>query len=199
MDCVACGFPLEKNDIIESQGLTASISNPFNVSANYIVIPGHLIGGHTPQPRGPQDRPWYLRRVVSADPAAGAEISQIVPARAMWELISCGATLVTDATVANRWPQLLLSDATPAELTHSGGYIQAASITSIITWGNVGGYSALTINTVHMMLPNNAILTGKQVISTLTTLLKAGDNWGPMVIWTKERVVEGYAGADAAA
>lgn len=50
--------------------------------------------------------------IVGANPAAGAEVSETVPAGETWCLLGVRVTLVTSATVATRQPILTLDDGT---------------------------------------------------------------------------------------
>lgn len=54
----------------------------------------------------------YLRVIVVADPAAGAEEILTAPGGVFWRVLSVRYTLTTDATVANRITTLISDDGT---------------------------------------------------------------------------------------
>lgn len=56
---------------------------------------------------GPSDGRGFLRTVTGANPAAGAEVLETVPAGVWWRLIAFSAVLVASAAVANRVPRLV--------------------------------------------------------------------------------------------
>ncbi|MBZ5560176.1 MAG: hypothetical protein LAO77_23205 [Acidobacteriia bacterium] len=58
----------------------------------------------------PLDGVGCLRSISGTQPGAGAEISEVVPAGARWELLAFEADLATSAAAANRVPQLTIDD-----------------------------------------------------------------------------------------
>lgn len=124
--------------------------------------------------------PGCMRTLTGTDPAAGAEISETVPTGARWELTAIGFTLVSDATVATRRPNLFLDDGTLNDYFRSANPgTQTASSSnryhfapSMPLAAIVGGTSQLGgLITPHIMPAGHRIRTA-------TNSLQAGDNYG---------------------
>lgn len=119
-----------------------------------------------------------LRSILGTDPAANVEISETVPTGARWRLQSLQASLVTDATAANRVPALYIDDGTNEVFRVSYPINQTASLTWVNTWIGVGGpQSGAGIGVMHAM-PNNITLLAGYRLRTVTVALQATDNWG---------------------
>jgi len=138
-----------------------------------------------PSPEGP----GTLRSITGTDPAAGAEISETVTANARWRLISFRASLVTDATVANRRMNLNIDDGTNTLLLTPPASDQAATLTYIYQASNYGTVSNFLSTTMALPLPSDLILHGGYRIRSSTNSLQAGDNWG-----APQYLVEEYTG-----
>src|SRR5207244_1576597 len=122
---------------------------------------------------------------VGADPAAGAEILDTVPANAQWRVIALRATLVTSAVVATRGPHLLFDDGANV----FGRYSQSVAITASATWNIDWGVSSPEAGNNFQEIKSNiapVILTPGWRIRTVTASLDAGDNWGPNVYLLEE-------------
>lgn len=72
--------------------------------------------------------------VTGTTPAAGADISETVPANAKWELISISFKLTASATVANRIVQFLADDGANVFTTITQSFVQTASGVVIYGW-----------------------------------------------------------------
>ncbi len=126
---------------------------------------------------GAKDGPGAIQSITGTDPAAGAEISETVPANTIWRLSVWRAVFVTDATSATRFPTLEITDGGIFFRTRAHA-TQDASAT--VTYNNVlNGFWQTSINVSehHNTLPDVHLAAGA-VIRTSTTLLEAGDNWG---------------------
>jgi len=128
----------------------------------------------------------YVRSITGTDPGAGAEISESVPTGARWRLIAIRALLVTDATVANRAPILLIDDGATTFFASDPPEVQVAS--GSWSWVYGAGLGRQTgVNGVRTWaFPNNMILRGACRIRTQTTNLQAGDNWGAPQLYVEE-------------
>lgn len=153
------------------------------------VIPlGVLIQGYVSEPSRRQwpgsllddatDGRGVSRTILGTDPAAGVEISETVPTAARWRLVALTATLLTDATVANRTPAILIDDGT--NTVYQSGYNGsiAASGGAQISWGHGVGAFGSTSNGAIAPLPTELMLTPGYRIRSTTIALQAGDNWG---------------------
>jgi hypothetical protein len=120
--------------------------------------------------------PGTIKDFTGTDPAAGAEITETVPANAVWRWIGGLATLVTDATVADRRVHVTIDNGTSVYWEGVSTSVQAASLTNKYS---IGAPVAAAIGNVHFIpLPLDTYLVGGDRIITATDLLEAGDNWG---------------------
>jgi hypothetical protein len=128
-----------------------------------------------------------LRAITGTDPAAGAEVSETVPTGARWELIAFAVNLVTDATVANRTPVLILDDGTNVYYKSSTSGNETASLTWEHYW--VQGIAFIFDGTRHIsqlsIPPNNRLGAGHR-IRTTTLGLVAGDNYAAPQMLVRE-------------
>jgi hypothetical protein len=130
--------------------------------------------------------PGAIRLVVGTDPGAGAEISETVPTGARWRLLAMRATLVTDATVANRFPILNFDDGATIFASADAPAAQAASLTWNWTTGGAVQRAAATVSTPAWAVPTPPILLPGYRIRTTTSALVAGDNWGAPQLLVEE-------------
>jgi hypothetical protein len=119
-----------------------------------------------------------MRSITGTDPAAGVEISETVPAGVRWRLLSFRAVIVTDATVANRQPSLIVDDGTNTVHQSGANAAVAASAGAGYMWGaGVGAFGA-TGNGNQGSVPNPLMLAAGFRLRTSTLLFAGGDNWG---------------------
>lgn len=119
---------------------------------------------------------------VGSNPAAGAEISETVPAGEQWELLAVRFTLVTDATVATRAPSLLIDDGTNTILRIAAASTQTASLTVAYNWMADLGYEKTSASAnVQGSFPRLTLLGGYR-IRTTTGAMVAGDDYGAPVL-----------------
>lgn len=116
--------------------------------------------------------------VIGTDPAAGAEVSQTVPATYYWRIMSARVAFVTDATVANRFPTLTIDDGTTVVGTFATGTAIPASQTAAITWADTSGIIAPAAGLHLAPFPVSIILPAGYRVRTVTTGIVAGDNYG---------------------
>jgi hypothetical protein len=123
------------------------------------------------------DTQGEILTLSSADPAAGAEISYTLPAGYRYQILSVQATLVTDATAANRFPVLTINDGTNDVAGFAAGTAQTATQTVAYQFGpGIAGYQA-SLRT-HVPTATPLILKAGNIIKTVTAGIVAGDNWG---------------------
>lgn len=139
------------------------------------------------------ERPWRRSRLVElgADPAAGVDWSVTVPAGQVWEVISAYASLVTDATVANRAARLVVGDGTSTVLSIAPAGLQVASTTIRYAW-LVAGVAYVTGSGQVAALPRLVLAPG-WTIGTATEGLVVGDNWSAPRLLVIETTVKGGA------
>jgi hypothetical protein len=123
------------------------------------------------------DGAGFLHSITGTTPAAGADISETVPANRRWNLLAFRSTLTASAAVANRNVTLVTDDGSNI-LFRGTSYVNQ-------TAGQVQAYSALSstpqptavsgdfLIVAPLPLPQKAAFR----IRTSTTNLQAGDQW----------------------
>lgn len=156
-------------------------------STGATIVLGCLLGGyvtamqHVAYPGSPIESSiaggGVLRTILGTDPPAGAEVSETVPAGARWELLALAATLVADATPANRLPSLLLDAGGNAFTRVIQPVLTAASGSNAYYWAQglpvetgLGGVPLAGIPTAPVLLAGGRFRTA-------TSAMQAGDNW----------------------
>ena len=136
--------------------------------------------------RSSLDGQGNLRSITGTDPAAGVEISEAVPTGARWRLLAISAALVTDATVINRFPGLLIDDGTTTLFSADPPAAQTAS--QNYRWSAGPGSARLgAINaSPNWGLPVDIRLLAGSRIRTSTLSIQAGDNWGAPQLLVEE-------------
>lgn len=126
--------------------------------------------------------PWrrFYRTTVIANPAAGVDWRQVVPAGELWEIISLYAVLATSAAVANRFVELTVGDGTTTFLTIPDQAGQAASLTFRRVW-YVGHNNGGTNNLNRIVIPPLTLQNGES-IGPATNGIDVADQWSGVVI-----------------
>jgi hypothetical protein len=146
----------------------------------------HDVSWPTMNPQGSIEGPGMLRAIVGTDPAAGAEISETVPTGARWRLRGVVATLVTDATVANRQPSLVLDDGANVYARMPFDSAQVGTQTIAYSWACGGNPANGSTVARGMPLNDQAYLFQAHRFRTATAGLVAGDNWSAPVYLVEE-------------
>lgn len=123
--------------------------------------------------------------MAGADPAAGAEVSDAVPAGKFWKLIAVFLTLVTDANVANRRVHVTIDDGTTVFYRRGSNATQAASLTQSYAWAGEAQEAAVRDTFVADPLPTIQLPAGAR-IKTVTVNKQAGDNYGAPQYYVEE-------------
>jgi hypothetical protein len=136
------------------------------------------------------DGPGSIKSITGTDPAAGVEISETVPANAIWSVESISASLVTDAAAADRLSRVTIDDGTTIFYQVSSRVNHTASLTVRYAWAPFGaaavGVVAATDATMNIPLPKHTILAAGYRFITVTGALEAGDNWGAPQLTVEE-------------
>lgn len=98
-------------------------------------------------------RGGILKVVSGADPAAGAEVSDAVPAGKTWRLHGVLLQLVTSATAATRRTHLVLDDGTTVFYRRGSNATQAASLTQNYAFAGEAQEAAVRATWVADPLP----------------------------------------------
>ena len=126
-------------------------------------------------------RPGPIVRPV-ANPAAGADWSAVLSSNELVAVRSIRAILTTSATVANRSPQLQMTDANGDVLYQDGlSAAIAASVAPAICWAqglDSNGQAGVSLSAPLplLWLPPGAVL------KVSTALIAAGDQWSAVVV-----------------
>jgi hypothetical protein len=118
--------------------------------------------------------------VTGANPAAGAEISDTVPARETLTLYSVRIVLVTSATVATRAVNLYFDDGATTFFETFNATTQAASLTYRYNFG-VGLVAAGAAPLLVLPLPSAIKLGPGFRIRTTTTAIQVGDDYAAAI------------------
>jgi len=130
------------------------------------------------------------KAITGADPAAGADINEAVPAGKWWKLLSVKFTLATSAVAANRRPALVLEDGAAVEFWRwRTGVDQAASLTrtyQFLTSLSTEVDRSTTFNELYEPLDEDLVLPPGGRVKTVTQAKDAGDNYGAPVLYVVE-------------
>lgn len=119
-----------------------------------------------------------------ATPAAGAEVSIVVPGGEVWLVLAMSAQLVTSAVVANRAPSVVLDDGTRVMYRFgSGAAIPASTTTQVTAASDAVSQSSVAGLGVVMALPAAAVLTAGWRMRTITQLIDVGDQYSAVTAW----------------
>lgn len=127
--------------------------------------------------------------VTGSDPAAGAEVSDTVPAGEFWRLHAIKLTLVTAVAVATRRVQVTLDDGTTEFTRKPSNASQAASLTQIYSFGGNVPASAVINTNVADPFPVFDLPAGSR-IKTVTDQIQAADNYGAPIYYVEKFATE---------
>lgn len=131
--------------------------------------------------------PAVYRTVRPADPAVATDWTITAPGESTWVVVGITATLVTDANVANRHPDLTLTDGSTTLWRLPAGAVITAGITTIISWLPMLGYASPAIlgNRLTVGTPEVCMVPG-WTIGTTGSALQAGDQWSSVALTAVE-------------
>lgn len=128
----------------------------------------------------------YIQGSV-AQPAAGADLSEIPNYGDAFRLLTLHAKFVTSATVANRYPHFQFvspSGEIIHEVVPSAAQVAGATTYYDLCGGNGASFDGTAVhdNVVSLSLPDFWFPAGTKVL-TLTTGIAAGDQWSS-IFWS---------------
>jgi hypothetical protein len=127
---------------------------------------------------------------IGTDPAAGVEISELVPAFRFWKILSGWFQLVTDATVITRSVHIVIDDPIPQTVYEVQGTLgQTAGTTATYVLGSGLPRSGAAELLQLLPLPVDFAMGSGRRIRTQTTNLQAGDNFGPLQLCVEEWIL----------
>lgn len=117
-----------------------------------------------------------LKVIVGANPGAGLEIAEAVPATVRWDLLSFAATFTTSAAAANRTPSLRFDAGGAVYGRFPVQTFVTASVAPVLTWApGAPGISPAPLVTQQVAIPIGIRLQNGHIIRTVTNLIDAGD------------------------
>jgi len=120
-----------------------------------------------------------FRALTGTDPAASNDCVETVPTGAQWDLAAFSAVLSTDATAVNRRPSLKMAIGGIVVFTSPAPGFLGANQTSTFIWAAGLAHDTLIAQSnITAGLPTFGALPGGSIISTETSSMQAGDNWG---------------------
>lgn len=127
-----------------------------------------------------------LRRVATADPAAGASASIPNPGPHTSTLVCLSFQLATDANAANRIVDILNSDGSTARIINGPLAIVTANTTLLLTYGTTANYKITTSNPRYDHgLPLDIFVPAAGNITIQVTGIQAGDQISEITSWWK--------------
>lgn len=134
----------------------------------------------------------YTRTIAGTTPAAGAEISEIVPAGAIWELTALNFTLLTGGAGAARTVRLVATVAAAIAISAPPAVAQNVATTFTYAWANnlmsqSIAYGAGSLVTAP--IPQGVLLPAGATIGTSTANLAAPDQFSSVSYNVRERLL----------
>jgi len=154
-----------------------------------LVLLGTLLQGYVTSSQGlgwpgspiqsSTDSGGYYRTIAGTQPAAGAQVSEVVPTGARWEFLSGQFDFTASAAVANRFPLIAFRDPSYAIVGVPRPVVVTA--TQVVTLGVAPDFpftQHATWNIDTMPVPKGLTLLAGQSIVTNVIGMQAGDQWG---------------------
>lgn len=126
-----------------------------------------------------------------ANPGAGAEFTQAVPAGKRWLLLYGSWAFATDATAANRVSGVRIRDATPRELWRvKSNFNQPASQSTVYAIGPAG-FDGPTLpagagGAQLLVCPVRCFLGAGFIVDSVTNAIAAGDQYSAITLLVEE-------------
>lgn len=163
-------------DVIRGRGAAAivlgTLLQDYTNEHNAVAWPGSPI-------RSSLEGNGYVTFVEGSDPAAGAEVFEQVPSGRRWQLLTLRVALTTDATAANRRPQLVLTVSGGELIKIPAPAVVAASGSEVFCWGSGVDSAGTVVATAPLAgLPRGVTFGQGDQIGTATASLQSGDNYG---------------------
>ncbi len=171
---------------LEQGELFVEVTLLINGNPVAILCAGYIYGIHSigfPGPNTPDSRPGggIISVIESADPAAGSELTDTVNVNEVWKVKTISFALVTDANAANRRVHIVITDGTN-EIARAFSDVEQVASTTINYFFNeqVLAFDRTDNDIILGPLPIELFLPNPFEITTITTNLQVGDNFGVM-------------------
>lgn len=152
------------------------------------ITDSHAVGWPGSPIVSPLDGNGYYRAITGTTPLAGAEVNEVVPTGARWELITVRLELATSAVAGVRKPLLLIFN-TINTVTMSLNTFMNPSTTYIAQLGQTWPLEAEThtaFNYTQAPLPQGMNLLAGWSFQTTTENLQNGDQWSAPIYLVRE-------------
>lgn len=159
-----------------ARGGTVSLQD-YQVLCEGYISAGAPLSWPTGVNMSPVDCAGNIRSITGTLPAAGADISESVPAGAKWRLIAFRALLTTNATAGTRTVFLTFDDGTNVFCDVFPVATQPASVTVTWSWADGIAQQNTSIAAASAALPRQMFLMPGFRIRTLTSGLLSTDQW----------------------
>ncbi len=136
--------------------------------------------------RSSLELPGHVRVVTGTNPAAGAEISETVPAGARWELLSMRWNVTTSAVAGSRIVTLFIDDGTTPYFYGEPANSNGASNSYDYTASPIGVTHDTNGSYIPIPIPPGILMLEGHRIRTATANLDAGDNFGAPLLLVRE-------------
>jgi hypothetical protein len=160
----------------------------------FTLFSGYLDGGHQPgfpygKHHAPLEGPGRIRAITGTNQAADTEITETVPAGAMWRLLGTRFTLVTGAVAAARQVTLIVDDGTNTIWSADGNATQADTLTRNYNFFPWSTLLAAAGTEIFGFVPPNMLLPNPFRIRTSRTNGVATDDYGAPILLVEEWLV----------
>lgn len=128
-------------------------------------------------------------QVVPADPAAGADLSYLLPNNYTYRILNLSFTYVCDGNAANRYFTLTITNAGVRALwtvNNVPSTLGQTSIVNIAEWAEPATATAVGVRLVP--LPRELIIPGNYTLATAINGIQVGDQISLVSIWLQRWV-----------
>jgi hypothetical protein len=132
-------------------------------------------------------RQRLVTEVIVPNPGVGVEISQVVPAGEVWELLAASYRFTSSAVVANRRSSLRVRDPNARLLAQADApAVQAAGVAVDYVYEQDLGPAAFVVVSAQQIPMQGTPLPPGFVISTITQLLDVGDFYSNISLMVRQ-------------
>ena len=139
--------------------------------------------------KGPDSGRGTPRTITGTNPAAGSEVTETVPTRARWRLLSFAVQLVASGAAANRVVNLFVTDGVTNGILVPSATFHIANETRRYNYIQSGAQYADPNGNFVLPLPGNLPMKAGATFGTATNGLQAGDNYDAP-LYTVEEWIE---------
>jgi hypothetical protein len=173
-------FALSLTKLTQALGLRENLARELDDDVKMVIdISRFLDTGLALTTPGSIPSPPFSQNIGIPNPAAGADFTFTAPVGVSWRIKYISGILSTSAVVATRQPRFTFTDPFPIPLGITGEHSQAASLIVTYLWypgANFLDGSGLPLLVKVQPIPD-IILSGGNIIASLTQNLQAGDTW----------------------